>query len=845
MDRDYDIFFSYAHADRDAALPVIKALKARNLRVFHDETEITDGESIRRRIMEGLGRARMLVAWYSATYPTRRACQWELTSAIIAAQHEFPDGRTVERRILALNPEAGAGHLQPADILAKKYVDARGARAEALAGRAAALLEGLAGSFGEVQALGGPLWHGGNPRAGSSRFVGRFPDMWRIDERLSKNRIALITGDSVGLVQVQGMGGIGKTLLAEEYARRFCAAYPGGIFWLDAGRGQDLGAQRQGIAESLGSATAGLGPDAVAGLLKGKLAERETYLWIVDDLPPDAGTADLNAWSAPTANGATLVTTRSTALAGSGFVHRLGLLSDDEAHELLTSRRAPRNDVERAAAREILALLGNHALAVDVAGAAVEMLGYQDFHDLLRDPAEDATDLAAELADSLPTGHAQQIAATLLASIDRLDAASLRLLHLAALLASAPIPRPLVADVFARLSGGGKAGTAEAARAVKAATREALAEHIPGDGEDAGDAVSVHVLVSRTLRFHKGEPPPAMRDAAVAALIGAMEKAGDIRNHAALLPLVPHARALTGDLPDVPTAALLSRLGRFNSQRGAYADAEADLHRTFGATKHLLGAEHPDTLTSMSNLAETLRAQGDHGGARELQEQVLLLRRRMQGDEHPDTLISMNNLAGTLGAQGDYDGAQALQEQVLILRLQVLGDEHPDTLTSMNNLAATLWAQGDHGGARELQEQVLLLRRRVQGDEHPDTLISMNNLAETLRAQGEYDSARALQKQVLLLRRQVLGDEHPDTLASMNNLAATLSAQGDLLGARTLVAEALPVALRKYGPEPRFSRALIAWAKFLGLPLPALSWSATRTPHPHPPSFRARGDHAR
>ena len=60
MDRDYDIFFSYAHADRDAALPVIKALKARNLRVFHDETEITDGESIRRRIMEGLGRARML-----------------------------------------------------------------------------------------------------------------------------------------------------------------------------------------------------------------------------------------------------------------------------------------------------------------------------------------------------------------------------------------------------------------------------------------------------------------------------------------------------------------------------------------------------------------------------------------------------------------------------------------------------------------------------------------------------------------------------------------------------------------------------------------------------------------
>ena len=364
MDRDYDIFFSYAFADRDAALPVIQALRTRKLRVFSFQTEIQEGESIQRRIVEELGRARMMVAWYSATYPTSRACQWELTSALIAARHESPDGQMVERRILALNPEEGVGHLQPADILVKRFVNARGARADELAGRVADRLAGLTGNFGRIKAFCGTHWHGGNPRAGSSRFVGRFPDMWRIDSHLSKNRIALIAGASPSLIQVQGMGGIGKTLLAEEYARRFGAAYPGGIMWLSAAREQDLGAQRQGIAESLGIATAGLGPDAVAGLLKGRLrAGREAYLWVVDDLPPDAGTAELNAWSAPTANGATLVTTRGTALGGSGFVLRLGLLSDDEAHELLTGRRPARSDGERAAAREILALLGNHALS--------------------------------------------------------------------------------------------------------------------------------------------------------------------------------------------------------------------------------------------------------------------------------------------------------------------------------------------------------------------------------------------------------------------------------------------------------------------------------------------------
>ena len=79
----------------------------------------------------------------------------------------------------------------------------------------------------------------------------------------------------------------------------------------------------------------------------------------------------------------------------------------------------------------------------------------------------------------------------------------------------------------------------------------------------------------------------------------------------------------------------------------------------------------------------------------------------MLGPEHPDTLISMNNLADTMRAQGDLAGARKLQEETLRIQSRVLGPEHPDTLTSMNNLAETLRAQGDLAGARKLQEDVL------------------------------------------------------------------------------------------------------------------------------------------
>jgi Flp pilus assembly protein TadD len=46
------------------------------------------------------------------------------------------------------------------------------------------------------------------------------------------------------------------------------------------------------------------------------------------------------------------------------------------------------------------------------------------------------------------------------------------------------------------------------------------------------------------------------------------------------------------------------------------------------------------------------------------------------GDEHPDTLTTINNLALTLYAQGDWGTARALFAEVVEARRRLLGDEH-------------------------------------------------------------------------------------------------------------------------------------------------------------------------
>jgi Flp pilus assembly protein TadD len=85
------------------------------------------------------------------------------------------------------------------------------------------------------------------------------------------------------------------------------------------------------------------------------------------------------------------------------------------------------------------------------------------------------------------------------------------------------------------------------------------------------------------------------------------------------------------------------------------------------------------------------------------------------GREHPDTLTSMSNLALVLGRQGKYEEAEAMNRQTLALKETVLGREHPDTLTSMSNLALVLGRQGKYEEAEAMNRQTLALRETVLG----------------------------------------------------------------------------------------------------------------------------------
>ena len=252
---------------------------------------------------------------------------------------------------------------------------------------------------------------------------------------------------------------------------------------------------------------------------------------------------------------------------------------------------------------------------------------------------------------------------------------------------------------------------------------------------------------------------------------------------------------------DNVVAAMQNKLGMSLLGLGAPTKAIPLFLRCRAIRIATLGLDHPDTLSSMNNLACSYDLNGQINLAVPLYEETYRLRKDKLGDAHPDTLISMNNLALGYSSLGKYELALPLYEKVLKLRETILGPEHIQTLRSMDNLASGYQSVRRFDLAIPLNESALKLMKTKLGPDHPDTVASMNILATSYDLSGKYELAMPLYIETYNLRKVKLGPDHPSTLTSMNNLASYYHTVGNLDLAIPLYEEALMRMKNKLGSD--------------------------------------------
>ncbi|NES21386.1 MAG: tetratricopeptide repeat protein, partial [Symploca sp. SIO3E6] len=612
------------------------------------------------------------------------------------------------------------------------------------------------------------------PRSGVENFVGRDEVLATLHQQLQQNQ-------PVAISAVAGMGGIGKTELALQYAWRHREEYLGGICWL---AGDRLAAEVINFAQIYLKLKIRDDLD-----LRGQVKDcwqywfsliqenQEKVLVIIDNVTSYQDVKDY----LPPANSQfrVLLTTRQQ-LGKPVQVLPLAELDEAAALELLKSLiNQARIEAELEDAKELCRWLGYLPLALELVGrylAEEEDLSLEAM--LSRLQAQGVQNRALALhphAAGISTAD-RGVAAAFELSWETLPQTAQQLGCLLSLFALAPIPWDLVeqvikvcnlpppsGNIFQRLISNlpffNKTNNQPLSSLSQLATTAILEEarstlrHLHLIQRSDKNTYQLHPLIREFFRY-KGEESAEveeMKQGLATVMVAMAKEIPDpitLESVEKFQPAIPHLQEVARELLEYVTEEDLiwpyTGLGRFYNGQGLYELAEPWFKECKAGAETRLGNKHPDFATSLNNLAKLYKSQGRYSEAEPLYKNAIAIAKQSLPPNHPDLAIHLNNLANLYRSQGGYSEAEPLYKDAIAIDKQSLPPNHPQLAINFNNLAELYRSQGGYSEAEPLYKDAIAIDKQSLPPNHPQLATHLNNLALLYESQGRYSEAETL-----------------------------------------------------------------------------------------------------
>ncbi|MFC4070621.1 FxSxx-COOH system tetratricopeptide repeat protein [Actinoplanes subglobosus] len=635
-----------------------------------------------------------------------------------------------------------------------------------------------------------------NPLVRNARFTGREADLRELRARLRGGRPVVVSGTAPTLqVALQGMGGVGKTQVALEYAHRFKNSYDV-VWWVDAEQTKFLDIALSDLGKALGlappqSSILDAARSVITALEQGTPHAR--WLIIFDN----AEAVEEVLPFLPQGPGHVLITSRN-----SQWGERAQPMTIDvfERHESIAHLRQRVPTIRTEQAERIAIALGDLPIAVAATGAWLAETG-EHVGEYLRRVEREGPDRTVDQVWNLS-----------LELLQERSPAAYRLLQLCSVLAPEITLDLITSDELADLL-----GRYDKEMSVRL-YRHALVQHINRLAllklDRARSQIQVHRLLQHAVRNRM--TPQELRQTrheihlALAGLRPRNE-IDDSRSWPRFRMLWPHLEMSgAAECDDEQVRQLMIDRVRYLWYNGALPEGrrlgeqvdhrwnEMLRYQTDEAGRRSLRRQ---ILNLRFNIANILRESAHFEEARALDEQVLAEQSELLGATHPHTLMTAGGLGGDLRALGRYQEAQERDELTYAAWTDYFGEDSSRTLSALNNLATTQRLAGDFRAARARDEELYERNKMINGEDHPRTLGTGTNLGRDLREAGEYQASVELLEQVARQHEQVFGPTSYRTLSAKANWAVSLGCAGRQKQAATLLEEAYEQLNEAVGPS--------------------------------------------
>jgi tetratricopeptide (TPR) repeat protein len=843
----YDLFISYSRRDNEQGriTQLVERIKAdfapfakRELVPFFDQQEIHGMQDWRQRILQGLRESRILLACLSPAYLKSEYCEWEFVEYLkyeIGHLHGFNgvapiyfvevpgwDSKDFEQQFAAWVAELRKR--QHFDLRPWHDLGEAALREAAVQERMGKLNRQIVQTIARGERAEKSL---GNVDAHNPHFIGRTANLRMLRENF-------VTPGHIGVVTaVNGVGGLGKTALAIEYAHAFADEYGGGRWQVRCAGKDDLRLALAELATPIGfeftddeKKNADLQFERTRRELK-KLADaREPHrcLLLLDNVDRPGL---LDPAQVARLNGGDWVHVLATTRLGENELHgahrdrsflAIDELPPDDALALIESYQPDgrfRSEAERDAAREIVRLLGSFTLAVESAavylGQFANDVTCAAFLARLKKEGLEGLDTAASQSSEGVLHGEKRLSATLQPTLERLGAAEKLALEFAALLPPDQVPLPwlraLVAKTLPEMERDAEPGYPDPWKNV---TRRLfslrLIQATDAMGEDGQPlVVRVHRLVQQLMLRDCSGPERAELTQSVGDLVAQRDAILEKTTHwvEARWELDPFtALASLWDETNHPGAAwLLNQAGQCWRHLAEWSRAEPLMRRALAMDERKFGPEHEYVAIRLNNLAKLLQATNRLAEAEPLLRRALAMDEKKFGPEHPNIAIRLNNLAQLLQATNRLEEAEPLLWRALAMDEQSFGPEHPNIARDCNNLAQLLQATNRLAEAEPMYRRALAIWEASLGADHPNVATALNDLAQFLQATNRLAQVEPMYRRALEINELSYGQDHPAVAISLGCIAHLLRVTNRLAEAEPLMRRALAIDEQTFGPD--------------------------------------------
>lgn len=621
-----------------------------------------------------------------------------------------------------------------------------------------------------------PIWQ--VPLGRNPNFTGREELLRELAESMSNSHL-------LAVVALHGLGGVGKTQLALEYAYRYADRYRL-VAWIRAEEPETLAEDYCAIGAPLGLPET---PDRRQRIeaVRSWLESNDDWLVVLDNTPnPDA----LRAYLPRAHTGHILVTSRHQSWRALGASVPVEILDPREATDFLLKRSG---GGDAGAAAELSEELGRLPLALEEAAAYMEATGRSILTYL---PLVRSHQRQVLLGGPPSTDHAGGLRTAWEISfrqVEREAPEASELLNLLAYLAPDDIPLELL-----RLGG----------EHLPETLRKRVSDEVLLDGCVAAlrrfslvnaepDCISIHRLVQLATRERLTEEE---RELWAASALRVVEAAYPHSTFAgAYQPdsgrFLPHALvALSHAAPysscPEQAAHLLERTGMYRAVRGMTDPACESLEQALSLFE---SASEPDECHIASVLWELGMVRyelGEAEAAREPLERSVRIFESRRGETHPWVAQSLIALAWVLRTLGESEAALAAAKRSLAIVGASMGENHAAASMGLSVMARALWSLNRVPEARQCVEEAFAVVAG-QGDLHPIMVGTWNNLAQIEFDLGEFDAALECVDRGRAIGEDAYGPDHPFTCIGMRVRGSILQRLGDLDDARQCLERAL------------------------------------------------------